>query len=141
LTYKELNERAAKVERVKTKLRALNPINQKRNGFERGTPSESVNQDQKKPTPAPPKSRPAGSTASYVKCGRTNHTTPECRVGTNKYMWSGNPKHLIAACPRRMKAIDKGGVKPLELPRQGATPPRPVTVGRVCIEQEGSCHL
>jgi len=63
---------------VKTELRALNPINQKRKGFERGTPSKSVNQNQKKPTPAPPKSRLIGSTAPCAKCGRTNHTTPEC---------------------------------------------------------------
>lgn len=43
LTYQELYERAAEVERVKTELRALNPINHKRKEFERGTPSESVN--------------------------------------------------------------------------------------------------
>ena len=43
LTYQELYERAAEVERVKTELRTLNPINHKRKGFERGTPSESVN--------------------------------------------------------------------------------------------------
>jgi len=29
-------------------------------------------------------SRPCG------KCGRTNHTTPECRVGTNKCLWCGS---------------------------------------------------
>jgi len=34
LTYQELYERAAKVERGKTELRALNPINHKRNVFE-----------------------------------------------------------------------------------------------------------
>jgi len=43
LTYQELYERAAEVERVKTELRALNPINHKKKGFEWGTPSESVN--------------------------------------------------------------------------------------------------
>ena len=59
LTYQELYERVAEVERVKTKLRALNLINQKRKGIERGAPSGSVNQ--KKPTPAPPKSHPASS--------------------------------------------------------------------------------
>jgi len=92
-------------------LRALNPINQKRQGFEQGTPSESVNQ--KKPTPAPPKSCPTGSTTPCAKCGRTNHATPECRVETNKCMWCGSRKHVIAACPRRMKAVDKGAAKPL----------------------------
>ena len=43
LTNQELYEQEAEVERVKAELRALNPINQKRKGFERGTPSESVN--------------------------------------------------------------------------------------------------
>jgi len=43
LTYQELYERAAEMERVKIELRALNPINQMRKGFEQGTPSESVN--------------------------------------------------------------------------------------------------
>jgi len=45
LTYQELYERATEVERVKMELRALNPINHKRKGFERGTPSEIVNQN------------------------------------------------------------------------------------------------
>ena len=84
LTYQELYERVAEVERVKTELRALNPINQKTKGVERGTPSESL--DQKKPTPAPPKSRPAGLTSPCTKCSRTNHTTPESQVGTNRCM-------------------------------------------------------
>jgi len=43
LTYKELYQRAAEVERVKTELRALNPINLNRKGFEQVTRSESVN--------------------------------------------------------------------------------------------------
>ena len=78
LTYQELYERAAEVERVKTELRALNPINQKKKGFERGTLSKIVNQNQKKPSYVPPKSRRVGSTAPCAKCGRTNHTTPKC---------------------------------------------------------------
>ena len=136
LTYQELYERAAEVERVKTELRTLNPINHKRKGFQRGTLSESVNQNhqnQKKPTPVPSKSRPVGSTASCAKCGRTNHTTPECRVGTNKCMWCGSHEHLIAACPWRMKAVDKGVAKPLAPPHQGAPPPRPVVVGQAYV--------
>ena len=96
LTYQELYERVAEMERVKTKLRALNPINPKRKRFERGTPSESVNQ--KKPPPAPPKSCTACSTVPYAKYGRTNHTIPKCRVRMNKCMWYGSPEHLIAAC-------------------------------------------
>ena len=43
LTYQELYERVAEVERVKIELRALNPINQKGKGFKGGTLSESVN--------------------------------------------------------------------------------------------------
>ena len=78
LTHQELYERAAEVGRVKTELRALNPISHQRKGFERGTPSESVNQNQKKPTPVSSKSRLVGSTASCAKCGRRNHTTSEC---------------------------------------------------------------
>jgi len=119
------------VERVKIELRALNPINHKRKEFERGTPSESVNK--KKPPPAPPKSYPAGSIAPCSKYDRTNHTTPECRVGTNKCMWSGSPEHLIAAYPRRIKAVDKGAVKLLAPPHQGALPPRPAAVGRAYV--------
>jgi len=124
LTYQELYEEAAEVERVKTELRALNPINHKRKGFERGAPSESVNQNQKKPIPISSKNCPVGLTAPCAKCGRTNHTTPECRVGTKKCMWCGSPKHLIAACPRRPKAVDKGATKPLALLRQGPPPSR-----------------
>ena len=86
LTCQELYERAAEVRRVKAELRALNPINQKRNWLR--APSDSVNQ--KKSTPALPKSRPTGLTEPCGKCGGTNHTTPECRVGTNKYMWCGS---------------------------------------------------
>jgi len=52
---------------VKTELRALNPINQKRKGFERGTPNESVNQ--KKPSVAPPMTCSAGSAEPCGKCG------------------------------------------------------------------------
>ena len=43
LTYQELYERAAEVEQVKAKLRALNPINQKRKWAEQGAPRDSVN--------------------------------------------------------------------------------------------------
>ena len=48
-------------------------------------------------------------------------------------MWCGNPDHLIAACPRRLKAEDKGVAKPLAPPHQGAPPPRPVAVGRAYV--------
>ena len=42
-TYQESYERVAEVERVKTTLRALDPINQKRKGIEWRAPSEAVN--------------------------------------------------------------------------------------------------
>jgi len=84
LTYQELYKWAAEVERVKIELRALNPINQKRKAMERGALSESVNQ--KKPSLAPPKSRPTSLTGPYWECRRTSHTTLECRVGTNNCM-------------------------------------------------------
>jgi len=86
--------------------------------------------NQKKPSPAPPKSYHAGSTTPCAKCGRTNHTTPECRVGTNKCIWCGSAEHLIVACLRRMKVIDRGAVKPLDPPCQGAPPLRSAAIGR-----------
>ena len=94
-----------------------------------------MNQNQKKPTPLSSKNRPVGSTVPVpcAKCGRTNHTTPECRVGTNKYTWCGSPEHLIAACPRRLKAVDKGAAKPLALPRQGPPPARLAVAGRAFV--------
>jgi len=70
------------MEVVKAELRALNPINQKRRWTEHEAPSESVNQ--KKSSPASPKSRPAGLAKPCGKGGGAHHTTPECRVGTNK---------------------------------------------------------
>jgi len=123
LAYQELYERAAEVERVKAKLRALNSINQNRKGIDWGTKSESVNQ--KKPTPASPKTHSAGSAEPSGKHERINHTTPKYQVGTNNCMWCGSPKYLIATRPRRLKAVDKGAAKPLAPPHQGALPPRP----------------
>jgi len=43
LSYQELYEQEAKVERVKTELRALSPINHKRKWREQGALSEVVN--------------------------------------------------------------------------------------------------
>jgi len=86
--------------------------------------------NQKKPYPAPPKSRPADSTVPCAQCGRTNHTPPECRVETNKCMLCGSSKQLIITYSQMMKAIDKDAAKPLAPPCQGAPPLRPVRVGR-----------
>jgi len=44
-------------------------------------------------------------------------------------MWYRSPEHLITACPRRMKVVDKAAVKPLAPPHQRAPPPRPAAVG------------
>jgi len=48
-------------------------------------------------------------------------------------MLGGSPEHLIAACPRRLKVVDKGVVKPLAPPRQGASLPRPAAIGRAYV--------
>ena len=119
------------MERLKTKLRALNLINKKRKAIERGSLSEIVNQ--KKPSLGPHKSHPVGSAEPYRKCRRTNHTSLECRVGTKNCMWCGSLEHLIAICPRRLKAVDKGAAKPLASPRQGALPPRLAAIGQVYV--------
>ena len=52
---------------------------------------------------------------------------------TNKFIWCGSPEHLITACPRRLKAIEKGTAKPLAPPCQGTLSPRPTAVGRAYV--------
>jgi len=37
-----------------------------------------------------------------------NHDTSECRVGTNRCFWCGDPSHLIANCPARTAQLNKG---------------------------------
>jgi len=78
LTYQELYEQAAEVERVKAELRALNLINRKWKLAEQEALSDSVNQ--KKSTLALPNSHPAGSTEPCGKCEGLKHTTPQCQV-------------------------------------------------------------
>ena len=104
------------MEQVKAELRALNTINQKRKWTEQGAPSKDVNQ--KKSTPAPFKRCPTGLTEPYRKCKRTNHTTPKCRVGTNK---------CICVVARNIV------VKLLASPRQGSPPSRPAAVERAYV--------
>jgi len=48
-------------------------------------------------------------------------------------MWCGSPEHLIAVCPRRLKAVDKGAAKPLASLRRGPLPSRPAVVGRAFV--------
>jgi len=69
---------------MKGELKALNPRNQKRKWNDRGT--SSVSAVQTKPAIDPNKFRPAASKEPCAKCGPTNHTTAECRIGTNKSM-------------------------------------------------------
>jgi len=54
-----------------------------------------------------------------------NHTTGECRLGTNKCKWCGSPDRSIAATPKRQKGIAKCVARPLAFPCQGALPPKP----------------
>jgi len=127
-TYQELYERAVEVERVKNMLRALNPGNQKRKWNDCGTSSDNV--ASKKPVVTSAKSRIIGSPKRCGKCGRTNHRTLECHVGTNKCMWCGSIEHMIATCPRQLKAVEKRVVKPLVPPRQIPVPQKPPALGR-----------
>jgi len=41
--------------------------------------------------------------------------------------------HLIATCPRTLKAVEKGVAKPLAPPHQALPPPRPAAVGRAYV--------
>jgi len=89
---------------VNGELRALNPGNQKRKWNDRDTLSNSV--AQKKPVAGLDKSHQAASKEPCATCGWTNHTTTECRVGTNKCMWCRSPDYSIATCPRRQKVVE-----------------------------------
>ena len=80
-TYQELYEQAIEVERVKNELRGLNPGNQKSKWSDYGTCNKNV--ALKKLTASSAKSRIMGSFEPYGKCGRTNHLTSKCRIGTN----------------------------------------------------------
>jgi len=82
-TYQELHERDAEVECVKSELRMLNPGNPKRKWNDQRTSSNTMTP--KKPTISSVKSRTIGLFESCGKCGRTNHHTSECRIGTNQY--------------------------------------------------------
>jgi len=48
-------------------------------------------------------------------------------------MWCGSTEHLITACPRRMKAVDKGIAKILAPPHQEAPSLRPAAGGRAYV--------
>jgi len=130
-TYQELYERVAEVECVKSELRMLNPGNPKRKWDDHGTSSNTMTS--KKPTTSFVKSCTTGPSEPCGKCGRTNHHTSECRIGTNQCFWCGSTEHAIIACPKRLRAVEKGAAKPLAPPRQMPAPQRPPTVGRAYI--------
>jgi len=92
-------------------------INQKRNWAKQGAPSKIVNQ--KKSAPAHHKSHPARLLESCGKCGRTNHATPACWVGTNKCIRCGSLEHLIVVYPGGLKAMDKGPASKAHSYRKG----------------------
>jgi len=60
-----------------------------------------------------------GSSNALWEIWKINHTTLECRVGTNKCTWCDRLKHLITTYPQRLKVVDKGTVKPLPSLCQG----------------------
>ena len=112
---------------MKGKLRALNPGNQKRKWNDRGTSSESM--AQKKLVATPTKSRQVALTKPFAKCGWTDYTTAECRVGTNKCMWCV-PRSFDCHLPLKTEGDKKGVARPIPLLCQGILPTRPTTVGR-----------
>jgi len=48
-------------------------------------------------------------------------------------MWCDSIEHMIATCPRHLKAVERGVVKPLAPPRQVLAPQKPAAVGRAYI--------
>ena len=101
----------------------------------------SMNQNQKKLAFALSKSHTIGPAVPCGKCERTNYTTSKCQVKTNQCMWCGSTEYLIAACPQRLRAVDKGLAKSLPSPHQGPLPPphqgpslaRSTSVGRAYV--------
>jgi len=114
---------------VKGELRTLNLGKQKRKWNDHSTSSENI--VQKKPAAGPDEGRPATSKEPCAKCGRTNHTTAECCVDTNKCMRRRSPDHSIATFPRR--AVEKGVARPIPPPRQRNLPSKPSTARRAYI--------
>jgi len=99
-TSQELYERAAEIERVKTKLGMTNPVNLRKRWDDRGTQAGGFLS--KKPTPTKPGPQGSVPTGKHcTKCGRTNHNTVECRVGMNRCFCCGDSNHLIANCSIR----------------------------------------
>jgi len=102
----ELYERAAEIERVKKELRIVGQANSKKRWYDRGTLVEGASNKK----PALPRPKPQNSMARKhcSKCGRTNHDTTECRMGTNQCFWCGDSNHLIADCATRLFSQQKG---------------------------------
>ena len=131
LTDQELYKRAAKVERVKGELRALNTGNQKRKPNDCGTSSESI--AWKKHAIGLGKSCAVALTAPCANWGRTNHTITECCVGPKNCMSCGSTNHSVATCSRRQKTAEKGVARPLPLPRHGTLPTKVAMTGRAYV--------
>jgi len=126
LTYQELYEPIAKAERLKSELKALKLINQKSKGIERATPSEcelekTLSRSSKEPFCQLHKA------LWEMRKSKSRH--PLCRVRINKCIWCGSPERLIAACPQRLKAVDKVAAKPLAPPPL----PRLAVVGQAYV--------
>jgi len=48
-------------------------------------------------------------------------------------MWCGISEHHIAACPRRLKAVDKDATKPLAPPHHRSPPSSPIVIRRAYV--------
>ena len=80
-----------------------------------------LNHNMKKPALVPPRNRLTGLTEPYGKCRGMNHTTPECRTGSNRCLWCIAQNTLLH--PQRLKTTNIGAVRPPLPPRQGPLPP------------------
>ena len=103
----KLYERAVDVKRIKNELRMAHSVNPKRRWNERGNQVEGSLS--KKSAVMKSKSQESAPNRKHcTKCRRTNHDTSQCRVGTNRCFWCGDPSHLIANCPTRTAQLNKG---------------------------------
>ena len=114
---------------MKSEVRALNQGNQKRTWNDHGHPVRA----QLKINPCYFDKDPMGSSEPYGKCCRTNHTSIECHVGTNKCMWCGSTDHLIPTCPRTLNPEKKGVANSLVTPRQAPPLLKLTVIGRAYV--------
>jgi len=74
-----------------------------------------------------------------AKCGRTNHDTIECRVGTNRCFWYGDSNHIISNCPVRLSSQHKGPSSILK-GTKAATPVANRSVGKAYVINRKQAH-